>query len=117
MEQIVGRILQLGVLLAAVVVLVGAFLLVSQSGFTVASFRTFAGEPSALTSVGQIIRGAFTGESRAIVQLGILLLIATPVTRVAITLVAFVYHRDRFYIAVTALVLALLLYGLFFGPG
>jgi len=53
--------------------------------------------------------------SEAIVQLGLLLLIATPVARVALTLAAFVLQRDRTYVVVTTLVLALLLYGLVFG--
>ena len=51
----------------------------------------------------------------AIVQLGLLLLIATPVARVAFTLVAFAIQRDRMYVLVTTIVLALLLYGLLFG--
>ena len=48
-------------------------------------------------------------------QLGIVLLIMTPMLRVAFTLVAFVLQRDRVYVAVTSLVLALLVYGLAFG--
>ena len=62
-----------------------------------------------------IVRGVAERRSDAIVQLGILLLIATPIARVACTLVAFVLQRDRIYVAITSLVLALLMYGLFFG--
>ena len=40
---------------------------------------------------------------------GLLLLIATPVARVALSLVAFVLQRDRLYVGITAFVLALLL--------
>jgi uncharacterized membrane protein len=47
------------------------------------------------------------------VQFGIVLLIATPVARVALMLGAFVLQRDRLYVALTAVVLALLLLGLF----
>ncbi|MGH7621340.1 MAG: DUF1634 domain-containing protein [Gemmatimonadaceae bacterium] len=49
------------------------------------------------------------------VQFGLLLLILTPIVRVAFTLVAFVLQRDGTYIVVTAIVLALLLFGLVFG--
>jgi uncharacterized membrane protein len=49
------------------------------------------------------------------VQLGILLLIGVPIVRVACTLVAFVLQRDRTYVFITVIVLALLMYGLFFG--
>jgi uncharacterized membrane protein len=115
MEVAVGRLLQLGVLLAATVVVVGAILLLAHHGLDVADFRRFSGEPDALKSVGGILRTAFAGDSRSIVQLGLVLLIATPVARVAITLISFIHQRDRFYIGVTTLVLALLLYSLLLG--
>ena len=46
------------------------------------------------------------------IQLGLLLLIATPVARVAFSLVAFIRQRDRTYIVITTIVLGLLLYSL-----
>jgi len=61
------------------------------------------------------VRGALALDSKAIVQLGLVLLIATPVVRVAFMLIAFVVQRDRVYVAISGLVLALLLYGLLLG--
>ena len=72
-------------------------------------------DPDGLRSIAGILRGVESMQSESIVQLGLLLLIATPVARVAFTLVAFMLQRDRTYVAVTALVLALLLFGLLFG--
>jgi uncharacterized membrane protein len=114
-EQVIGRLLQIGVLLAAVVVLVGGSMLLTQYGAVPASFTKFRGEDPVLKSIGSIVHGVMTGDSRAIVQLGLVLLIATPVARVALTLVAFALQRDRVYVLVTAVVLTLLLYGLFWG--
>lgn len=114
-EQFVGRLLQLGVLIAAVVVLVGGTLLLVQHGGTPVAFSAFHGEPDGLRSIGGIVKGVMSMQSESLVQLGLLLLIATPVARVAFTFVAFVLQRDRTYVAITALVLALLLYGLVFG--
>ena len=114
-EQIVGRLLQIGVLVAAAVVVVGGIALLASSGHTTANFSQFRPEASALDSVGGVIRGALALDARAVVQLGLVLLIATPVARVALTLVAFVLQRDRMYVAITTLVLALLLYGLVWG--
>jgi uncharacterized membrane protein len=68
-----------------------------------------------LRSIIAIVHGAFVGNAEAIVQLGLLLLIATPVARVAFTLVAFALQRDRTYVCITTIVLALLLYGLLLG--
>lgn len=114
-EQVVGRLLQVGVLIAAVVVAVGGAMLLARYGRDVADFSVFRGESSLLRSVGAITRTAFTGDARAITQAGIVLLIATPVARVALTLIAFVVQRDRLYVALTAIVLVLLLYGLLWG--
>jgi Protein of unknown function (DUF1634) len=48
----------------------------------------------------------------AIAQAGLLVLVATPVSRVAVSLVAFLLERDRLYAAITAAVLGLLLFSL-----
>ena len=114
-EQIIGRLLQLGVLLAAVVVLVGGVALLVQFGRDVPAFQVFHGENATLTSIRAVVNSAFSGDSRGIVQLGLILLIATPVARVALTLGAFVVQRDRLYVGTTLIVLILLLYGLIWG--
>lgn len=114
-EQVVGRLLQIGVLIAAAVVLVGGVLLLRQHGGVPAAFSVFRGEPAALRSIGGIIRAAPSLDSTAIVQLGLLLLILTPIVRVAFTLVAFALQGDRTFVVVTAIVLVLLLVGLVFG--
>jgi uncharacterized membrane protein len=111
-EQIVGRLLQVGVLVATLVVAVGAVALLLTQGSAVLDFSRFQGESSELRSVGSVIRGVSARDPRAIVQLGLILLIATPVARVALTLVAFALQRDRLYVALTTIVLAVLLYGL-----
>jgi uncharacterized membrane protein len=112
-EQLVGRLLQIGVLIATVVVLIGGAMLVATHGGSVADFRVFRGESSTLRSVSAAARGAFTLDPRGMVQLGLVLLIATPVARVALTLVAFLIQRDRLYVVLTGVVLVLLLFGLF----
>jgi uncharacterized membrane protein len=114
-ELVIGRLLQWGVLAAAIVVVIGGILLLAQYGHLPATFRQFNGEGAALRSVGGIIRAAMSGDSRAIVQLGLVLLIATPTARVALTLGAFIIQRDRLYMVTTSIVLALLLYGLIWG--
>ena len=114
-EQLIGRLLQLGVLVAGAVVAVGGTALLMQHGSAPADFRTFRGATEPLHDIGSIVRGVMQLDSRAIVQLGLVLLIATPVARVALTFVAFLFRRDRLYAALTLLVLALLIYGLAWG--
>ena len=115
-EAWIGSVLQLGVALAAVVASVGAVFFLARYGARPADYRTFHGVPAGLDSVGGVLRGALGLRSRWIIQLGLLLLIATPIARVALSLVAFALQRDRTYVVVTALVLALLLFSLI-GPG
>ena len=114
-EQMIGRLLQVGVLIAAAVVLLGGVMLLVQHGGAPVEFRTFSTATSPLQGLTGILRGALAMDSMAIVQFGLVLLIATPVMRVALTLVAFALQRDRLYVVLTAVVLALLLYGLLWG--
>ncbi|MEO8227720.1 MAG: DUF1634 domain-containing protein [Gemmatimonadota bacterium] len=111
-ELFVGNLLRYGVMLAAAVAIAGGAIYLAREGRLPADYRVFRGQPPELTSVGGVVRGARSLGGRAVIQLGILLLIATPIARVAFSLIAFVRQRDRMYIAITTLVLALLLYGL-----
>jgi uncharacterized membrane protein len=111
-EQVIGRLLQGGVVLASVVVILGGAMLLWRHGAERPAFGVFRGESSSLRSVGATLRGVVAADPRAIVQLGLVLLIATPVARVALTLAAFAAQRDRLYVAMTAVVLVLLLVGL-----
>ena len=114
-EQLIGRLLQIGVLIAAAITVVGGTLLLVQHGRAPADYDVFRGEPRYLRSLSGVFGAAGRGDSRAIVQLGLVFLIATPIVRVAFTLIAFALQRDRVYVGVTLIVLALLLFGLLFG--
>ena len=114
-EQIIGRLLQLGVAIATVVVVLGAALVLTRHWSMPVDYAVFRGEQSALRGVGAVLHGAARRDPAAIVQLGLVLLIATPVARVALTLVAFAAQRDRLYVLLTTVVLVLLLSGLIWG--
>ena len=114
-EQMIGRLLQIGVTIAAAVVIIGGAMFLLQHGRDPVGYQHFSTSPSPLWTLGGIVHGVAALDSAAIVQFGLVLLIATPVMRVALTLVAFALQRDRVYIALTAVVLALLLYGLIWG--
>lgn len=60
-------------------------------------------------SIGAVVEGVREGRGQAIVTLGLLLLIATPVARVAVSIAVFVIERDRLYVVITTVVLVLLL--------
>jgi uncharacterized membrane protein len=112
-EIIVGTLLRTGVILAAAVVLVGAVLYLSRHGHEIPDYAVFHGEPESLKSPADIIQGVMQLNARAIIQLGLLLLIATPVARVAFSAIAFAIERDGMYVVITLIVLAVLLFSLF----
>jgi uncharacterized membrane protein len=77
------------------------------------SYRTFRSEPDELKTVHEIVRFAFRGHPMGIMQLGLLILIATPILRVIFSMVAFAIEGDRMYVLFTTIVLAVLMYSLF----
>ena len=116
-EVLIANLLRGGVLIAALVVIAGAVLYLGAHPRARVSYRTFHGEPEQLTNVPGVIAEAFTGNARGIIQLGLLLLIATPIARVAFSAVAFAIEGDRMYIVFTLIVLAVLLYSLLGSSG
>ena len=114
-EQVVSVLLRTGVLIAGVIVFSGGvYFLVRHSGEDV-DFSQFHGEASIDRLVSEIVSGAIHLRARSIIQFGILALIATPILRVTVSLVGFALERDRSYVIITAIVLAILLYSLISG--
>jgi len=112
-EEIVGQVLRTGVIVSAVVVFLGGLLYLKESAWTHPDYRVFRGEPADLRTLGGIWHGALTLEAREIIQLGLVLLIATPVLRVMVAILGFAAEHDRMYMTFTAIVLSILLYSLF----
>jgi uncharacterized membrane protein len=115
MERFIGGLLRVGVLLSASLVLVGAGVHLARHGGDRPDLHVFLGEPLALRGVAGIARGAVALDGPGLIQLGLLVLVATPVARVAFSVFAFAAQRDRTYVLVTLTVLAILCFGLF-GP-
>lgn len=114
-ERWVATLLRGGVYLAAGVTVLGGIALLIRDGRSIADYRVFRGEPAGLMSLRGVLAGVGRLESQAIVQLGLILLIATPVARVLVSLVAFALQRDRLYVTITAIVLAVLLFSFLLG--
>ena len=112
-EIIVGTLLRTGVIIAASVVLIGAVLYLARHGHEIPNYASFHGEPESLKSPVEIFQGVLHMSARAIIQLGLLLLIATPVARVLFSAIAFAIERDPMYVVITLIVLAILLFSLF----
>jgi uncharacterized membrane protein len=113
LEILVGNLLRGGVLLAAAVVFLGGGLYLWRYGAQPPDYGKFRQQSADLRSVGGILGDVRSGSRRGTIQLGILLLIATPVARVLLLVIGFAWQRDRMYVLVSLAALGLLLYSLF----
>jgi len=112
LEIRLGHLLRAGVIIAASVVLIGGIIYLVRHGLELPAYHTFRGEPLALRTMDGVLAESMQLHGRGIIQLGLLLLIATPIARVALAAYGFARQRDWMYVGISASVLALLLYGL-----
>ena len=107
-EEWIGNLLRLGVTLAAAVVFLGGTVYLVRHGLAAPQYHVFVGEPTDLRSLSGVVKDAFAFRGRGLIQLGLLLLIATPLARVAFSVAAFALQGDRLYVVVALIVLAVL---------
>jgi uncharacterized membrane protein len=112
-ENVIGHLLRIGVLVSALVVLFGGIVYLARHRHSPVGYRIFRGEPIELRQMGGILREALSLKGRGIIQLGLLLLIATPVARVATSIMGFAAEQDWMYVGFASIVLVILLYSLF----
>jgi uncharacterized membrane protein len=117
MDEIMGTLLRTGVILAAVVVFVGGVVYLSRHRVPPTNYHVFQGEPAEVRTISGILHEALAFNGRGLIQLGLLILIATPIARVVFSVLAFLYQRDWMYVVVTLFVLGLLFYSLLAGHG
>ena len=111
-EALISRVLRFGVVLAFVIVCAGAAMYLSQNHGQDVAFQHFAGAGSDLRTIGSIFVLAFHWRSDALIQLGLLVLIATPVARVLMSAIGFAIDGDGLYVIISSIVFVVLMYGL-----
>jgi uncharacterized membrane protein len=112
LETVIGRLLQTGVLLAAAVVAAGGALYLVRHHFDHANYRHFVAAGPAIQTLPGIIQSAEHVNSEGLMQLGLVLLILTPVARVVMAVVGFLMEKDRLYTVVSLIVLLVLAFSL-----
>jgi uncharacterized membrane protein len=112
LESMIGQLLRAGVLLAAAVVFVGGALYLVQHHADRVHYKPFVEGSAGVRTLGGIVKSAAHLESEGLIQLGLLLLIATPVARVALAVAGFALERDKLYALVSLIVLAILVFSL-----
>jgi len=109
MQQIIGWILRIGVISSMLIVVIGGIFFVYRHGHSTPDYRTFRKVPDFISSPMGVLEGVIHFKGQAIIQLGITLLIATPVLRVIFSSIGFIIERDRLYTFISLLVLFIII--------
>jgi len=113
LERAIGALLRAGVLLSAALVLLGEVVqLVGHAGQR-GAFPPPLAQQAGLRLVEGVLRRALGLEGAGLIQLGLLVLVATPVARVALCVLGYATQRDGTYLAITLAVLVILCVSLF----
>ena len=116
-QLLIGTVLRWGVIIAMIVVFCGGLIYVKRYGHETASYHKFNGEPAFLKNITGIFNGILEIKGRAIIQLGILLLIATPIVRILLSIISFLLEKDYLYVMITAIVLSIIICSMLGGIG
>lgn len=116
MERMIGKWLRAGVFLSATVALLGGILYLIQV-HEIPDYKTFHGAAAQFRHLPGILHGVAVFDGASIIQLAVVLLIATPILRIAFSVLAFAIEKDRLYVIITLIVLCIILFGIFSGLG
>ncbi|MDG6973511.1 MAG: DUF1634 domain-containing protein [Nitrososphaerota archaeon] len=121
MNDVISNVLRYGVLISAAILLVGTVLLVVDYSFTDSS--VFLGyipgripHSSFSPSLSALALGVAKLDPFSVIELGVIVLIATPVSRVFFSILLFAAEKDMTYVKITLVVLALLLFSMLVTP-
>jgi uncharacterized membrane protein len=119
--SLIGSVLRYGVLISFAVILLGSALLFAEGQTGYSPLGTLGqlvnNRDGALTGIGPIIQGVLGAKPYAIIDLGLLFLLATPLARVFVSIFLFLGEKRYVFVLITMAVLSLLIFSTFvLGP-
>jgi len=105
MQSLLGHVLRGGTIISISVVFLGGIIYLYRHGHTVVNYKPFVGIPDFVKHFPGVIYSALNTKGQAIIQIGIILLIATPILRVICSAIGFVLEKDHLYTGISLLVL------------
>lgn len=107
-----GKLLQWGVVIASAFMLAGAAIFLTRNGGSTEDYRKFHPGNPELEHWRGILSLARKGDGNGVMQLAVLLMVATPIARVLFAAYAFLRIHDWLYMAISTLVLGILIFSI-----
>lgn len=114
MQVVIGWVLRLGVTISMLIVVFGGAVFIYRHGHSTTDYTAFKGVPG-FVHINGIIDGILAHRGQAVIQAGIILLIATPVLRVAFSAIGFILEKDYLYTAISLVVLLVIFFSIVSG--
>ncbi|RBL92798.1 DUF1634 domain-containing protein [Chitinophaga flava] len=111
-QQLIGKQLRVGVITSSIIVLLGGIVYLYRHGHESPDYGTFTGVREGLDNLPGILKGIMAGQGRDVIQLGVVLLIATPIFRIVFSVFAFLLEKDYLYVVITLIVLAVITFSM-----
>lgn len=115
LNRSVGNLLRLGVILSVITSLVGFIKLFTEGFKMPKKYKLLDMGTSSEKVWGHFWETLCKGEGMAIIQLGILLLIFTPLMRIIFALIGYLKEKDYVYVVISSIVLAIMAVSFFTG--
>jgi uncharacterized membrane protein len=121
MNNLVSGVLRYGVIISSAIVVLGVVLALARYGSSNTSeFLTYLPNqvPHGTYTVdpAEVASGLLTLDPFSVIELGVIVLLATPVARVLLSVFLFAAEGDRTYVYITLTVLILLLFSILVTP-
>jgi len=108
--MVIGQLLRYGVLLSSVIVAAGGIIYLYRHGTQAPLYHQFKGEPSKMKEIKPLWQAVLRGEGRPLIQLGLMVLVATPIARILFSVVGYLLEKDYLYTVITGVVLLVILW-------
>jgi len=116
-EILMGTLLRFGVIFSGIVVIAGGMIYLVRHGHEEPAYRAFAGPNARWDNLPSIVRGVCAGHGKELIQLGVVMLIATPIARILFSVLAFLLEKDYLYVGITLIVLGVIVFSMLGGLG
>jgi uncharacterized membrane protein len=117
MESFIGKTLRFGMFASCAITLLGGVIYLLHSNNVTPDYspENFSGAAPYLREFSSIIPHIMDADGAAIIQLGVIALIATPIIRILFSAIAFLLEKDYLYAGITLFVLAIIIANMVLG--